>query len=116
MVRLSRQQMVVAFGEGGSGRHSGEMGRFERYFLSRGDSTCSWKWVSDERTLGDRWQAWDDSQDLGLSLPTARSRVLLEMGHLSKLGLSLLQHKGTRWYQGLNSRPRSHADSASNWM
>lgn len=37
------------------------MGRFERYFLSRGDSTCNWKWVSDERTLGDRWQAWDDS-------------------------------------------------------
>lgn len=59
MVRLSRRQMVVAFREGGSGRHSGE--RFERDFLSRGDSTCYWKWVSEERTVGDRWQAWVDS-------------------------------------------------------
>lgn len=26
------------------GRYSGEMGRFERDFRSRGDSTCQWRW------------------------------------------------------------------------
>lgn len=53
----------------------------------------------ERRTVDDRWQDSVESSDLLLSFPSAHSPFLLEMGHLTRLGLSLLESVPTQGNQ-----------------
>lgn len=104
VVRSSRQQTAVAVGDGGSGRRSGEMGRFRRDFISRRGNTCSGKWVSTKEVLVTGGRTGLTLLGLGSQLRAANSPF--SFGNAG-FGWSLLHRQGTTTAQGPTSRPRS---------